>query len=75
MDNNLVQSMLKVIDCHFVDYLETEIRKISLEELEKLDNMMDSVFLFSLIWSLCCTVDQDSRIKINSFLRKRLAEI
>lgn len=61
--------MLKVIDCHFVDYLETEIRKISLEELEKLDNMMDSVFLFSLIWSLCCTVDQDSRIKINIFLR------
>lgn len=31
MDNNICQSLMKIIDCFLVPYTDTEIKKISLE--------------------------------------------
>ena len=37
------------------------------------DNYLSMVrlwFTFCVIWSLCCTVDEDSRVKIDAFFRE-----
>ena len=32
MDNNICQSLMRILDCFFVPYTETELKKISPEE-------------------------------------------
>jgi dynein heavy chain len=34
VDNNLVQSLFRLLDCFFADYVETEIKKVSAEKVE-----------------------------------------
>lgn len=37
MDNNICQSLMRIIDSYFVDYTETEIKKIGMEEMVMLE--------------------------------------
>lgn len=69
MDNNICQSLMKIVDCFLVPYTDTEIKKISLEELELLDQNIESIFLLSFFWSFCCTIDFDSRQKMDIFIK------
>ena len=34
VDNNLVQSLCRILDCFFADFVETEVKKISQEDVE-----------------------------------------
>ena len=36
MDNNLVQSLCRIMSCFFPDYVETEVKKVTDEELDGL---------------------------------------
>lgn len=60
---------MKIVDCFLVPYTDTEIKKISLEELELLDQNIESIFLLSFFWSFCCTIDFDSRQKMDIFIK------
>jgi dynein heavy chain len=33
---------------------------------------MDNIFLYAVIWSLCCTVDYNGRELFNEFMRKEI---
>ena len=41
VDNNIAQSIFRIIDCYFSAYNETEIKKITKEELANLDSMLN----------------------------------
>ena len=73
MDNNICQSLMRIIDCFLVPYTDTEIKKISAEELELLDSNIESIFLLSFFWSFCCTVDFDSRTKMDELVKALIA--
>ncbi len=73
-NGNLVSSLLKILSCFLEAYKETEIKKISAEELEHLEENIESVFYWSLVWSLGCTTDLSGREKFNIFLRERLTK-
>jgi dynein heavy chain len=75
MNNNLVISLTKLINCFLSGYRETEVRKVTKEEIDQLESQMESVFLFCLIWSLACTGDYESREKFNVFLREHIKKI
>jgi len=34
VDNNVVQSMTRILDCYFAEYIETESRKVTPEDVE-----------------------------------------
>lgn len=34
MNNNLVQSLMRILDCYLVNYLDTELKKVGLDEIE-----------------------------------------
>ena len=69
MDNNITQSLHRILDCYFADYWETEIKKISSEEVENLESMLEPLFLYALTWSICCTTDFGGRSKLDKELK------
>lgn len=68
-NNQLVQSLEKIIDCYVKDYTETEIKKILPEDLELFTSSIEAIFLFALTWSFCCTIDYDGRNKLSVFIK------
>ena len=69
-DNNLVQSFMRVIDCFFNPYFDTELKKVPAEEIEDLEQMMEPLLCFSLVWSIGCTTTTDGRTKFNQKLKE-----
>jgi dynein heavy chain len=39
-DNNLVQSLFRIIDSYLADYVETEVKKVPKERIEELETMI-----------------------------------
>ena len=63
---------MRNMDCFFEQYKETEIKKIQPEEIDALENSLESIFIYCLIWSVGCTVDYEGREKFDQFLKKSL---
>ena len=70
VNNNLVQSQLRILDCYFADYHESEVKKVSQEDVEELEEMMEHLFIFSIVWSIGVTTTTEGRQKFNDKLRK-----
>lgn len=69
MDNNLVQSCCRLLDCFLESFTDTEFKKISEDEMKVLEGGIRPIFFFCYIWSICATVDQDSRKKFDIFVK------
>ena len=41
VDNNIVQSLMRILDCYFVDYIDTEIKEILPEDVEHLESILE----------------------------------
>ena len=65
---------MRLLDCYFADYWDTEIKKISPEEVEDLETMIEPLFLFSLVWSIGCTGTLESREKFDRKLRELMGK-
>lgn len=68
-DGNLAQSLMKILDCFLEAYKQTEVKKISTEQLENLESIIDKVFRWALVWSVGCTTNLEGRNKFNVFLK------
>ena len=44
------------------------------DDPDNYNKMIEMWFLFSLIWSLCASVDEDGRRKIDTFIREMEAQ-
>lgn len=75
VDNNLIQSLFRIIDCYLYEYVETEIKTVSNDRVEDLLTMVPQVWVFALIWSIGTTTDLQGREKFDSWLRGRLPGI
>nr|XP_033782541.1 dynein heavy chain 1, axonemal isoform X1 [Geotrypetes seraphini]XP_033782544.1 dynein heavy chain 1, axonemal isoform X1 [Geotrypetes seraphini]XP_033782545.1 dynein heavy chain 1, axonemal isoform X1 [Geotrypetes seraphini]XP_033782546.1 dynein heavy chain 1, axonemal isoform X1 [Geotrypetes seraphini]XP_033782547.1 dynein heavy chain 1, axonemal isoform X1 [Geotrypetes seraphini] len=72
-DNNLVMSLLKLLDCFFMPFIPKEgERQISVEKQSRLGELIEPWFIFSLIWSIGVTGDADSRIVFSKWLRTKM---
>jgi len=75
VDNNIAQSSMRILDCYFVNYIETEIKKITKEDINNLEGMIQQLFVFAMIWSVGTTTTLEGRIKFDKFFREKISRI
>jgi dynein heavy chain len=44
VNNNITQSLMRILDCYFIDYFDTEVKKVTPEEIEDMENMLEALF-------------------------------
>ncbi|XP_075039903.1 dynein axonemal heavy chain 1 [Mixophyes fleayi] len=72
-DTNLTISLLKLLECFFQPFIPREGHKrIPQEKLNRIGELVDSWFFFSLIWSVGITGDSDGRVLFSRFLREKM---
>lgn len=62
---NLIMSLCKLMDC-----LATKENGVDPFNEDTFESMIKLWFLFCMIWSVCATVDEAGRFKIDTFLRE-----
>jgi dynein heavy chain len=75
VDNNVTQSSMRLLDCFFANYIESEIKKVTKDEIANLESMITQLFIFALVWSIGCTCTVEGRIKFNSWFRERMQNL
>ena len=68
-DINLFVSMLKVMDTFLASFFDEE-KKLTPEELDEVEKEYEHIFIFSLIWSVCCTTTLEGRACLNLHVRE-----
>eukprot|EP01041_Mallomonas_annulata_P000971 gene971-1882_t len=71
VNNCLVQSLFNLLDTFFADYHEKDdgTERKSPEQVKVFLERIEPVFYFCLIWSICCTVNTNSRKVWDSFMK------
>mmetsp|Transcript_9667 Transcript_9667/g.9378 ORF Transcript_9667/g.9378 Transcript_9667/m.9378 type:complete len:296 (+) Transcript_9667:1687-2574(+) len=75
VDNNLTQSSMRILDCYFSPYVENEIKRISKDEIAKLETMIPELFVFSFIWSIGTTTNLEGRMKFDKYFREKIKDL
>jgi dynein heavy chain len=74
VNNCLVEGLLHLLDTFFVEFKDKDdgTEKKTPEEVASFVDKLEGVFMFSLIWSMCCTVNAQSRKMFDAFLRAEM---
>lgn len=72
VDNNITQSIMRIIDCYLAPYVETEIKKIQPDEIKNLDSMINQLFFFAFVWAVGVTTTLDGRMKFDKWVRQNV---
>ncbi|XP_076026906.1 dynein axonemal heavy chain 2 [Genypterus blacodes] len=56
--------------CRLYDSLATPSNGVNISDTENLGRLVELWFIFCLIWSICASVDEDGRKKMDKFLRE-----
>ncbi|KAI9144540.1 dynein heavy chain and region D6 of dynein motor-domain-containing protein [Paraphysoderma sedebokerense] len=74
LKETLTQSLMKIFDSLLVKYTDvTDLSSnVPAEKESALNELVEPLFIFSLIWSIGVTSDSDGRLKFNSWLREKL---
>lgn len=74
MDNNLLQSVCRLLNCHLVNFKDSEIRIISPEEITELYEHIEHIFVYCIIWALGVTTTNEGRRRFDLQLRDILQQ-
>ena len=70
VDNNLASSVMRIIDTFFDKFRSQEAQfKNMSEEVEAIEEVLEGIFYFSLIWGLGVTTDEKGREAFNKYLK------
>ena len=62
---------MKIMDSIFAQLTDKKMNEDSSESIEK---SVEAIYVYSVIWSLCCTTDLSGRKKLNSLIRNIIDE-
>jgi len=73
VDNNLIESLTKMLDCFLDKFAPKEgVDPPSETDFKNLEKDIEMYFMFSLIWSIGGTCDTEGRIRFDAFLRAEM---
>jgi dynein heavy chain, axonemal len=75
VDNNITQSSMRILECFFASYVESEIKKVSKDDIAALESMIDKLFLFAIFWSIGTTTTLEGREKFNVWIRDKMSKL
>ena len=70
MDNNLCQSLCRIMNCYFNNYVDTEIKEVSQEEIEDLNGMLENIYIYATTWSIGVTTNTEGRERFDGALKE-----
>ena len=70
INNNIAQSLMRILDCYFAEYFETEVKKVTPEEVEDIESCIEPLFIFAFIWSIGCTTNLEGRERFSIKVRE-----
>lgn len=70
VNNNVAQSLMRLLTCLFKPWVDTELKTVSEEEITDLEAMLEPLFVFALVWSIGCTSNGEGRIKFSNKLKE-----
>jgi dynein heavy chain len=74
-DNNLCESLTRLLDCFLEPFCEKEGRDAPKKEVvARAVQQLEARFIFSLVWSVGCTGPNESRARFDLWLRLQLAQ-
>lgn len=74
VNNNILQSCERIMDCFFCDYKNTDAVTITEAQIEDLEQMLEPLFVFSVIWSIGCTTTPEGRAKFSDNMRSLMGK-
>nr|AML30859.1 axonemal inner arm dynein heavy chain 3 [Marsilea vestita] len=74
-EDNLVLSLLSVMDSLLIPFQKDGGAPLNEEEEKKLAQVIEPLFVFSLIWSAGVTCDNDSRVKFDVYVRDAIVDL
>jgi dynein heavy chain len=74
VDNNVLESLTRMMDCYFAAYIETEVRKVTQDDVEDLETSVEQLFVFAVTWTIGATTNLEGREKFHNKLAKMLSE-
>jgi dynein heavy chain, axonemal len=75
VDNNLAKSVMRIIETFFEKFMTPEAlynQKKLADEIKALENCIDGIFFYSLVWALGVTTNEEGRKKFNEFIREQI---
>ena len=72
VDNNLIQSLFRIMDSYLVAYIETEIKKVNADQIDDLASMIPQLWFFSAFWSIGTTTTLKGKELFNKFWRDKM---
>lgn len=73
-NNNLAESLMRILDCFLERYKEKENNKVSEIDIEILYKSLPQVYFFATVWSIGITCKEDGRKKFDQYLRGLMTE-
>ena len=65
---------MRILDCFFAPYIESDTNKVVDTDVEDLEQSIEQLFVFALVWSVGCTTDLVGREKFSQKLRGILSQ-
>jgi len=57
-----------------VDYIDTDLKEVTPEEIEQLESVLEPLFIFALTWSFGCTTDLEGKQKFDRKVRAMMKD-
>jgi dynein heavy chain, axonemal len=74
VDNNLAESLMRLLDCFFVPFIPEESKPPPTDiMIADLCTCIEAHFIFGVVWSICITVNDDGRKMFDAFIRNECA--
>lgn len=74
VDNNLAKSAMKIVDTFFDKFRtpEYKAKKKNLDDYKDIENILEGIFNYAIVWSLGVTTNEEGRKKFDQFFREQM---